>query len=416
MFATIPRKRGVNFRVDSVSPERTPLWNITLAEMLPLKLDRKILITPTPDILVITGGYTAKKPLRRRLFEKPGLPRVPASENVYVPQTGFHPLAEAVQTAFSLHYPLTLSPDAIWLAIAQGFSHHITQFAEAYRGRLVQHEGKRVLSESVCDLSMASFEHAIAGFSAQIRDASDLVLHETLVCDFSTTTPAIRTASEVVLMDTYSRYFSYGMRCVCGIPRITITGTPDDWRRMRARIEVLETFDLGWWISRLRPILDEFIKTAEGHPNQEFWQAIYKPKRAYGATTVTGWLADLFPYLGDDSPRRKSHVFEYKRENWALPVEQGVTTRAPLMGEPGAHKGVAAEGFPSGVSSVPIELTFPDQSTNQLDLVAGYFAVEQSPDDLSLSPVISWAVAERPRDNTRPADSATEASLKSFSF
>jgi hypothetical protein len=132
-------------------------------------------------------------------------------------------LIEAVQIAFSLHRPLVLSPDCVWLTIAQGFSHHIVENAEALRHRLVRHQGKRALNATLGDLSPDSFIRAIAGFSAQIRGASDQVLHETLVCDFSTTTPEIRTASEVVLMDTYSSYFKYRMGCVCGIPSITFT-------------------------------------------------------------------------------------------------------------------------------------------------------------------------------------------------
>ncbi len=144
---------------------------------------------------------------------------------------------------------------------------------------------------------MTAFEGAIAGFSSQIRDASDPVLHETLLCDFTTTTPAIRTASEVVLMDCYSSYFQYEILCACGIPRITVTGTAADWQRIRARrVGVLRNaYDLGWWVDRLRPILDEFVRTTEGSPDREFWQAIYKPQRAYVTTSVTGWIADLFP-------------------------------------------------------------------------------------------------------------------------
>ena len=46
--------------------------------------------------------------------------------------TRCHPLIDTIQTAFSRHYPLTLSPDSIWLAIAQGFSHHIAENAEAF--------------------------------------------------------------------------------------------------------------------------------------------------------------------------------------------------------------------------------------------------------------------------------------------
>jgi hypothetical protein len=69
--------------------------------------------------------------------------------------------------------------------------------AEALRDRIVRHAGKRQLNVNLPDWSLEGCKLAIAGFSAQIRDASDPVLHETLVCDFSTTTPEIRTASEV---------------------------------------------------------------------------------------------------------------------------------------------------------------------------------------------------------------------------
>ncbi len=39
-------------------------------------------------------------------------------------------LAEAVHLSFFEHYPLILSPDAIWLTIAQGLANHVAQNAE----------------------------------------------------------------------------------------------------------------------------------------------------------------------------------------------------------------------------------------------------------------------------------------------
>jgi hypothetical protein len=307
--------------------------------------------------------------------------------------TRCHPLIDAVHTAFSQHRPLTISPDGIWLVIAQGFSHHIAENAERLRDRLVRHQGKVELSEKVNELSLEAFEQAIAGFSSQIRNASDPVLHETLLCDFSTTTPSIRTASEVVLMDTYSSYFEYLLHCICGIPKIAITGSVEDWQRIRARIEVLETYDLGWWVARLRPIIDEFIRSVMGQPAREFWQAIYKPKRAYGEHRVTGWIADLFPYLNDAPNRSRNHVLNYERQNWEIPVDKGVESWNRMF-EPGADKGVGPSSFPSGLSSVPIKLKLPDTRLLELDLVAGFLAVEQA-ENLALSPVIGWCVTER---------------------
>jgi hypothetical protein len=185
------------------------------------------------------------------------------------------------------------------------------------------------------------------------------------------------------------------MMSVCGIPKITIEGTVADWQRIRSRVEVLATFGLEWWVARLRPILDEFVLAAEGRPTREFWQAIYKPKTFYVSTVVTGWLADLFPYLGDAPNRRRSHVFEHERHNWALTPDQGVSTQPSIL-DPDLKKGVGLKSFPSGLSSARVKLTFLDGSRRDLDLVAGFFAVKQSPVDMALSPLISWCVCELP--------------------
>jgi hypothetical protein len=138
-------------------------------------------------------------------------------------------------------------------------------------------------------------------------------------------------------------------------------------------------FGLGWWVDRLRPVLDEFVQTAKGRPSLEFWQAICKPKKAYGAEKITGWIADLFPYLGDSPNRSRSPVFGCERRDWAIAVEDGMSTA----------------GFPSGLSSVPVKLNPPGGATMAVDLVAGFFAVEQNSHNCAPSLVISWAVTER---------------------
>jgi len=383
----IPR----TFPVDDVQPATDPLWTEPLSDHLSKRFLRKLVVLPQPERPVVnTYGDIAQR-------------RSTTPSTSLVSRT--HPLIDAVHLAFRQHRPLTLSPDSIWLTIAQGFAHHISENAEALRHRLVRHSGKRQLTEAIGAINLAEFQKAIAGFSTQIRDASDPVLHETLICDFSTTTPEVRTASEIVLMDSYASYFTYMLRLICGIPKVTLLGTAADWRRMRARIEVLETFELAWWVNRLRPILDQFIATAEGQPELRFWQAIYMPKETYGSETVTGWIADLFPYLSDAAnqpgestsmehrpKRRRNHVFNHERTAWAMPVGDGVPIR---RFDPGAKFGVATKVFPSGLASVPIKLAFPGGSETELDLVGGFLGVQQDA-DLSLSPVVSWTVAEKP--------------------
>jgi len=378
------------FAVDDVQPATDPLWTQPLSNHLAIRFQRQLVMLPQPERPVVN--------VYNDIAERAGTGPAPPFVSRLVSR--IHPLIDAVHLAFSQHRPLTLSPDSIWLTISQGFAHHIAENAEALRHRLVRHTGKTELVETISAINLEQCQKAIAGFSSQIRAASDPVLHETLICDFSTTAPDVRTASEVVLMDCYASYFTYAMMCICGIPKITLAGTLEDWRRIRARIEVLATFELAWWVNRLRPILDQFIATAEGQPDLAFWQAIYKPRATYGTEAVTGWIADLFPYLGnppaqpnDRNRRRRSHVFEQERTDWSMPAGEGVSTR---QFHPGAKFGVAPNSFPSGLASVPIKLTFPHspQTEMQLDLVGGFVGVEQDA-ELSLAPVISWAVAEK---------------------
>src|ERR1700730_5177456 len=154
-------KSGVTFAVDSVTPARKPIWTETLADSLARRFRREIFVLPEPQQPVINAGFDS---LKEQLRARVDIRRVGSRR---------HPLIDAVHVAFSQHRPLTLSPDAIWLVIAQGFGHHVAANAEALRHRLVSHQGRRELIAKCDDLSLASFEHAIAGFSSQIQEGTD---------------------------------------------------------------------------------------------------------------------------------------------------------------------------------------------------------------------------------------------------
>jgi hypothetical protein len=62
-----------------------------------------------------------------------------------VRQPGFHPLVAAADLAYRGHFPLVLSPDVIWLTVAQGFARHVANNADRLRARIVPHEGRLAL-------------------------------------------------------------------------------------------------------------------------------------------------------------------------------------------------------------------------------------------------------------------------------
>ncbi len=330
---------------------------------------------------------------------------------VHQPLDIAHPLAQAVQLAFSQHRPLILTPDAIWLTIAQGFAQHVTNHAEDLRSRFVKFSGKITLE--VMTERLTRPEHwaaAIDDWALALRHYLGDDLYRMLICDFTTTTPIIRTASQVVLMDAFQRYFDFQINMICGIPTVTLLGTVADWRSVVARVRRLNDYDLDWWTRHLLPICEAFVDSASGRPSREFWQQIYQPQQVYGGQKIVGWLGDLFPYLkgsASETPRFRNPRLARSPDDFLVPPVLLDQDRQRWINQ----YGLDPEDIPIGLSQVPLLLKRlipigPREET--LDLLAGFIGVSQQPASGALAPEIGWAV--RPSADTfAPALAAIKA-------
>lgn len=287
----------------------------------------------------------------------------------------YQPLLAAVYLAFSQHRPLVLTPDAVWLTIAQGIAHYMVLHGERLRSRFVSHQGKLDLVFDCHDWLEGSPENpwpeAFASWAAQIRDHVGPELHDALVCDFSTSGPTERTASQIVMMDIFERYFHYVLRCICGIPTVTLEGTPDDWERLAAKVAKLRVFDIDWWLDHLEPVCAQFVRASRGDVDRQHWQAICKLQSAYGGDVINGWVAKLFPYL------REFPAGPCRRVNPIFSTGEGFQTSVA----------------PSGLSRVPF--TWRDSRTGRerlMEAVGGLIGVTQDRETLALRPKVGWAV------------------------
>ena len=287
----------------------------------------------------------------------------------------------ALDQAFNRHYPLVLSPDDVWITIAQGFAHHVNLHAEALRARFVRHDGKVKLSVRRDDFRKNDpanpWPEVFGAFSDQIAahlgKKRDLV-----VADFSTTTPTARAVSEIALMDAVQAYFDYEFMTLCGIPRVTLLGTVEDWKRVRTRAENLAEFELGWWVKALRPVLDEFVRAASGQVDAEFWRSIYKLKGASGGPYVTGWCNALFPYV-------RAYGGKLVKNESAMTWREGITS--PFGGGP------TPAYVPNGLSVAPFVWNYLGREL-AMEFVGGFVGLTQA-EDLSVRPCLGWAVRER---------------------
>ncbi|MEM9454475.1 MAG: DUF4419 domain-containing protein [Myxococcota bacterium] len=284
---------------------------------------------------------------------------------------GVHPLVGAVHLAFDLHLPLELSPDHVWIVLAQGFARHIRLHADALRHHFVQHEGNKTLTVHRDDFVKGDphnpWPEVFDGFSAQLREHLGK-RHDLVVANFSTTGALERAVSQLVLMEAMERYFEYEVATLCGIPRVTLTGTPADWQSVRERARVLSEFGLAWWTDHLMPVLDGFVAAAEGKVDREFWCGMYKQIDESGGPYITGWIQRLFPYLLDDDkePYRNSLV---------------ETTM------------VTSTEFPGGLSRTPFRWTYLGQPFD-MSFIGGFIGVEQEPTSGTVTPQLGWAIQE----------------------
>jgi hypothetical protein len=295
-----------------------------------------------------------------------------------VKDAGVNGFVAAAHYVFMDHHPLVLSPDDVWLCIAQGFALHVDQNAEDLRKKLVAHEGKVEIivyrDEFIKGSPDNDWQGCFSEFSDRIKESVGST-RDLLVADFSTTGPIEKAASEIVLMAAMRHYFDYTVVTRCGIPRITLLGTVEDWKSIRQRVEALAGFDLEWWVRVLRPVLDEFVRSAEGEPDRQFWRSFYKFNDRSGGPFISGWINAFFPYLEDE-----------------MSAGEPILSRNNGVGGL-VHEGICSDRFPSGMSLAPFVWDYLGTKI-PMKLFAGFAGVSQDPDTLAVRPAIGWAVAE----------------------
>lgn len=317
------------------------------------------------------------------------------SDAPLVRATDANALAQAAHDAFYMHQPLVLSPDAVWLTLAQGFAQHVALNAEALRHRFVQHTGKKKLVVERADFFLGQpnpWPEAFAAFSEQIA-AHVGKMRDLVVADFSTTGPLERAASEVALMDAFQAYFEYEMMCGCGIPSVTLLGTPDDWRSVRRRAAMLSEVGLEWWTEPLMPILDQLVSAAEGRAEPGFWRSFFRYQSGSGPSELTGWILLLFPYLKKFEGDRTSLERNPYLRGWEKALRIAETRTSWIRGP----EGPALHAVPSSLSSAPVNFVdVRDGSKHAIRFVAGLFGVTQEPKTMALAPEFGWAVVHEP--------------------
>ena len=294
--------------------------------------------------------------------------------------TGKDPFFKTIVRAYAEHRPLVLSPDMIWVLISQGFARYVNAHSEQLRDQLVNHTEKMdlvVLSDKELLSEDADWEKMMSNFTAQINENTKGDIAQTITADFTTTGVTERITSQITLMETMKSYFDYIVHYIaCGIPSITLQGTPEDWQKIVEKTRRLEQYGIGEWTQSLEPILTEFVKASKGNPNQAFWQGMIKKHRV---DELTGGGCDL---------RRPTEL-----DGWILkffPDENGVT----LDKVPQTHKMPSERVYVDFLYQIICPADGSVIREFPLQLVAGFIGTEIDTQTHALKPKMGWVVRQ----------------------
>jgi len=285
-----------------------------------------------------------------------------------------HGLASAIIHAYTLHQHLRFSPDDVWLTVAQGVSKHIWHNAERFRYLFVDHEGQKEILINAADIigyCNGDFTGDWPQVITRFADATDkrikkVDLKKHLECDFSTSTNASITVSQIILLDAMKKYFTYRGLCGCGIPKVTLDGTLEDWLHLQEKVAKLRDLglELDFWLDRLEPVISQFVATYKGNVDEDFWSmVIYDVPYLSGYIPTpcwNGWISTLFPYSNSGSKITKNEIIP--------------------------------RNIPSGLVYVPFKMTVLGTGTFDLNFAAGFLGARQDKinEEYIISPVIGW--------------------------
>lgn len=320
-----------------------------------------------------------------------------------------HALVATVFHAYSYHYKLELSADVFWLAIAQGVAQHLGIHAERYRGQFVSHEGQKELKVSADDLRCAPssphmartdggqvdgkrgdecqiitsalppllWDRVIERFAQAIQGNMKTDFAALMTRPFSTSGPVERTVFACSLMEAAKHYFSYRCCLSCGIPEVTLLGSPDDFAHMMDRVDQLRRLlpDLEWWLTPIHGHLAKLRDTAAGQPDRSWWSQIaHSQGGGSDISMLAGWLADFVPYADDGHGGVRRARRDYKHYCQ------------------GKINGIDFGDFSQAVTAT--EAILDDNGTQHpIKVLAGFLGISQNPTTLALRPAIGCLIA-----------------------
>ncbi len=173
---------------------------------------------------------------------------------------------------------------------------------------------------------------------------------------------------------------------------------PEDWELLETKVQGLHESDLelSWWTKHLLPLIRQFARASAGDVNHDHWKNLCKLTQLYGVDDLNGWILKFIPYVStgfNSPPSKRNPVLELT--TYPDPPPQDRRWSAVLGPK---ITGCTSNILPTGVCRAPVKVQNKrNGQTSEREFIAGFMGVTQSAENLSLRPLVGWAICEASR-------------------
>lgn len=295
------------------------------------------------------------------------------------PALDCHGLVAAAHLAFVRRVPLELSPELVWLCVAQAAGQHVKRHGGTLRRLFVGPGAARSVTVYRPELRAGApandWRRVLPDLSEQLEQSHG-PMHAQLVPDLSGGDALFRVAAASVLEPLSSPGVVTPAPCEGGIPELRLTGTTGDWDRLVVSARALKPLGLTWWIRGLVPILERLAAQAAGASDETLARTLYTWDSEFWGRWVSGWLQLLFPYLAGGGGEDRARV-ERRRAGMRY----------------GSGDGPALGSIPGGMARCGFEWWLPEGDM-KMDLHVGFIGAAWDEARGVVRPALGWAVSQ----------------------
>jgi hypothetical protein len=295
-------------------------------------------------------------------------------------------LLKATVLAFAYHVPLRFKPDHILYAILSGFNFWVNE-----KGGHIKLAQKNLVDESKKNIKIEmnlnpDWDEVVDLLGLRLEEAitnKDLV--EIMKASFTTTTQTMMRVKNLTVASIMKKFVKIEFSTMCGIPYVTLEGTPQDWEKVKVVANALLSLadgDLNWWLNKLNEALDVFMRTSNGENTEKEWINFLNFQSHSGSHACDGWINALFPYVKES----RYDSINIVQNKVLLPVDPK---------EKNSFYGIAIDfaNYLPSISTETYEWTAYNKPYKTLHVTAGLVDVIQwTGEDYALEPFMGYQI------------------------